>query len=96
MTAKRVLFGTLIWGLIFAAAGGLIGAAIGTFAPGYYRAVFRAERSGGFSPVQVGVGLGVTQGAGAGLAMAFATYAYFAWRDQRAANDADNEANDAQ
>lgn len=49
-----------------AAAGAGIGWVLGTFAPGYYRTVFRCGDSPEFNPVQVGVGLGLTQGLGPG------------------------------
>jgi hypothetical protein len=47
--------------------GALIGLLLGTFAPGYYRTVFRYGDSPDFSAVQVGAGLGLSQGLIAGL-----------------------------
>jgi hypothetical protein len=48
--------------VLFSAAGGAIGYAIGRLAPGYYRVWFRASVGPDFDPVQLGLGLGLTQG----------------------------------
>jgi hypothetical protein len=66
--------------------GWLMGALMGGFNPGYYVAIFGAERTPGFDPYEVAVGLGITQGAGAGLGVGLAlvamhyAYRYFARR----------------
>jgi hypothetical protein len=60
----------LIWsiGAVLATAsisgvlGMLIGAALGSFMPGYYRSVFPSGDSPHFDPVAVGIGQGLTQG----------------------------------
>lgn len=62
MTARRGLGIVLVYGATFASIGGIIGALLGTVAPGYYRSMFRGGHAPDFHPTQVGVGLGVTQG----------------------------------
>jgi hypothetical protein len=47
--------------------GCLIGYLLGTYVPGYYRAVFSNGNSPTFNPVSVGIGLGLTQGLTVGL-----------------------------
>lgn len=67
MSVARGLAIIVACGVGFGAAGGLLGFALGTGAPGYYRTVFRAGDDPAFNPVQVGLGLGVTQGLIGGL-----------------------------
>jgi hypothetical protein len=54
-------------GIGFAFAGGLIGYALGRFAPAYYRGVYAIVEPSDFDPVQVGIGLGISQGLIAGV-----------------------------
>ena len=56
-----------------------IGAFIGNFAPGYYRAVFPRVDEARFDPVAIGVGLGLTEGTAAGLALGLITVVVIAW-----------------
>jgi hypothetical protein len=51
----------------FGFAGGLIGYALGRFAPAYYRGVYGIVEPSTFNPVQVGLGLGISQGLIAGV-----------------------------
>ncbi len=83
MTAKTALATVLVWGIAFAFAGAVIGAAIGTVAPAYYRSVFRHGDSPNFNPLQVGIGLGATQGVASGVAFSIALLGLLAWRDIR-------------
>ena len=85
MTARSALTTVIVTGIAFACVGAIIGATIGTFAPGYYRTVFRHADLTNFNPMQVGIGLGVTQGFSAGIAISLAVLALLAWRDARAA-----------
>ena len=66
-----------------AAVGAGIGLALGTFAPGYYRTVFRYGDSPEFNAVQVGVGLGLSQGVAAGLAVGCVVVLAVTWYDIR-------------
>lgn len=67
--------------LIFAAMGAGFGWMLGTYLPGYYRAVFRGGDEPGFDPLQAGIGLGLTQGFGGGIVVAVIIIAIFVWRD---------------
>lgn len=68
---------------LLAGVGGGIGWALGTFAPGYYRGVFRSGNEPWFDPVAVGVGQGLTQGTAGGVAVGLVMVALFLWRDSR-------------
>ncbi len=68
---------------LFAGIGGGIGWALGTFNPGYYRAVFRNGPEPWFDPVAVGVGQGIGQGVTGGAVVGVAVVALFLWRDVR-------------
>lgn len=81
MSARTILLTILFGGIAFAAVGGLFGAALGTFVPGYYRTVFAAGRLPDFHPIQLGIGLGVTQGFALGLALSVCAVAVQAGRD---------------
>ncbi|QDV27578.1 hypothetical protein Q31a_59700 [Aureliella helgolandensis] len=77
----------LLWslGAVFGAAGVggvlglLVGAGLGTFAPGYYRSVFAGGTSPTFDPVAVGIGQGLTQGIVFGGLIGLALVAMFYW-----------------
>ncbi len=69
---------------ILAGIGGGIWWALGTFAPGYYRSVFRSGNEPWFDPVSVGVGQGLTQGTAGGVVVGLVVVALFIWRDTRA------------
>lgn len=88
MTAKTALGTVLAWGITFACVGAVLGATIGTVAPGYYRAVIRQGDAPGFNPLQVGIGLGATQGLASGVAISIVVLALLAWRDMRAGRPA--------
>ncbi len=68
---------------MLAVIGGGTGWALGTFAPGYYRSVFRNGNEPSFDPVSVGVGQGLTQGTSGGVAVGLVVVALFIWRDTR-------------
>jgi hypothetical protein len=67
--------------------GGLFGAglrfALGRFAPGYYRSLFRNGDRPGFDPEAVGLGLGATQGVVVGLVVGLAIVFMLAWFNSR-------------
>jgi len=70
--------------------GGVLGWSLGTYAPGYYRGVFRNGDDPSFDPVAVGVGQGLTQGFAGGVVVGLILVALFLWRDsshRRAADD---------
>lgn len=72
---------TLACAAIGTFSGWLLGALMGGFNPGYYVAIFMAEREPSFDPYEVAVGLGITQGAGAGLGAGLSLVAlYYAYR----------------
>jgi hypothetical protein len=81
----------LIWsvGTVFgsAVAGGvlglLIGAALGAFAPGYYRSIFINGDSPSFDPLAMGIGLGLTQGVFLGGLVGIVLVALFYWYRSR-------------
>jgi hypothetical protein len=75
-----VVFGCTIAGSTL---GLTAGAALGTFAPGYYRAVFSNGGEPHFDPVAVGIGQGVTQGTGFGALIGLALVAMFYWYNTR-------------
>lgn len=83
MTAKRALATVLLWGLAFSLTGGAVGAGIGTFAPDYYRSMFRTGHSLDFKPLEVGIGLGVTQGLASGVAISLGVVALLTWQELR-------------
>lgn len=66
---------TLACGAIGTFSGWLLGALMGAFNPGYYVAIFMAQRDPTFDPYEVAVGLGITQGAGAGFGIGLALVA---------------------
>jgi hypothetical protein len=81
MSARTILFTILLAGFAFAGVGGLVGAVLGAFAPGYYRTVFAAGGAPDFHPIQLGIGLGVTQGFALGLALSISAVAIQAGRE---------------
>lgn len=58
-----------------------IGAALGQWAPGYYRTMFSIDSSTDFAPLQTGIGLGLTQGLFAGLLLGILVVAFLLWND---------------
>jgi hypothetical protein len=80
----RALAVVALCGLAFALAGTAIGYGLGTFAPDYYRGVFRDGQRSDFNPVDVGIGLGCTQGLVLGVALGTAAALAGAWRRSRA------------
>jgi hypothetical protein len=74
-----------VFGAAFAGGvlGLMIGAALGTFAPGYYRSVFASGNSANFDPVAVGIGQGLTQGVVFGGLIGLALVAMFYWYRSR-------------
>jgi len=70
-------------GLAFALIGGLIGYAMGTFAPDYYRVVFHNPPQGDLNPAHAGLGLGLTQGLVAGLVVGLVIVVTVEWYKSR-------------
>ena len=62
-----------------------VGAAIGRFAPNYYRSIFSNGGDPSFDPMAVGVGLGLTQGAGLGTLAGLILVALYYWYRTRTA-----------
>ena len=83
MTVRTALATVAASTALFAGIGGGVGWAIGTFNPGYYRAVFSTGREPWFDPVSVGIGQGVGQGVFGGAVVGLALVALFVWRDVR-------------
>jgi len=81
----------LLWSVVAvfgsAVIGGLIGlgigAALGSFVPGYYRSVFFGGSDPTFDPVAVGIGQGLTQGVVFGALIGLALVAMFYWYRSR-------------
>ena len=67
MTVARGFIITIVSGVTCTAIGGLWGYVLGTFAPDYYRTVFRIPSGDRLDLAQAGLGLGLTQGLAAGL-----------------------------
>lgn len=65
------------------AVGGLLGYAIGAFAPDAYVAMFRLPLDGQISPAEVGVGLGVGQGMILGAVIGILLVAIVTWFEVR-------------
>ena len=83
MTVKRA-FGIVAGSAaVCAAIGATLGLLLGTFAPGYYRTVFRYGDAPDFNPTQIGFGLGLTQGLIAGLAVGCVFVLAVAWYSSR-------------
>lgn len=83
MTVERGFLITIISGLAFAAIGAALGLGIGSFAPDYYRFLFRVPPGAMFDPAQAGLALGLTQGVAAGLVVGIAIVAIVAWYEAR-------------
>jgi hypothetical protein len=83
LVAPRAILFVLASSAACGAAGLLIGAALGTLVPGYYRSVFSNGESPNFDPVAVGIGQGLTQGIGTGLAVGIALLVVHYWRRTR-------------
>ena len=86
MTVVRGFIITIASGLAFAAIGGVLGYAMGTFAPDYYRLVFRIPQGIELDPAQAGLGLGLTQGLAAGLFIGLVIVVAVAWYRSRLTN----------
>ena len=86
MTVVRGFIITIASGLAFAALGGVLGYAMGTFAPDYYRIVFRIPPGVELDPAHVGLGLGLTQGLAVGLIIGLVIVVAVAWYKSRLPN----------
>ena len=64
---SRALLTVLTSTFVFAGLGAVIGLALGSFLPDYYRNVFAGGGRPGFNPQSVGLGLGLTQGTVGGV-----------------------------
>ena len=82
-TSPRILFTSI--GAVFCssviggAMGLLIGVALGTLVPSYYRSTFSSGDSPNFDPVAVGIGQGLTQGVVFGGLIGLILVAMFYW-----------------
>lgn len=83
MTVVRGFAITILSGVVFGLASGLIGFCLGTFAPDYYRVVFRIPPSMNVDPAHAGLGLGITQGLAAGLFIGLVIVVSVAWYESR-------------
>ena len=83
MTVVRGFIITIASGVAFSALGGVLGYAMGTYAPDYYRLVFQIPPSIQLNPAHVGLGLGVTQGLVAGLVIGLVIVVAVAWYKSR-------------
>ena len=83
MTVVRGFIVTIVSGLAFASIGGVLGYAMGTFAPDYYRIVFHIPPGMELDPAQAGLGLGLTQGLAAGLVVGLVIVLAVAWYRSR-------------
>lgn len=95
MTRQHPLVTVILSTLAFTLLGGLVGHALGNFAPGYYRAVFEDGHSPFFNPAQVGLGLGITQGMTSGAIIGVVlvvVQGYFALRREAAAKSTETSA----
>lgn len=70
------VFGCVLLGGLL---GLLIGAGLGSFAPGNYRSVFSHGSDPGFDPLAVGIGQGLTQGVVFGGFLGLAVVGMFHW-----------------
>ena len=82
MSLKKALAIVLVTTAGFTLLGSVIGAALGQWAPGYYRVMFPAADHPDFPTVQVGVGLGLTQGLAAGVLVGLIVVALLIWNDR--------------
>lgn len=85
MTVARGFVITIISGVVFGCLGGGAGWLLGSFAPDYYRLVFRIPPEVRIDPAQAGLGLGVTQGVGTGLLIGLVIVVAVAWYNSRTA-----------
>ncbi len=76
---------TIASGLAFGLVGAGMGFMLGTFAPDYYRTVFRIPSQASIEPAQAGLGLGLTQGLAAGLTIGLVIVVSVAWYNSRMA-----------
>ncbi|VTS06859.1 hypothetical protein [Tuwongella immobilis] len=87
MTIRSAIGTIAAFTAMLAAIGGSIGWALGTYAPGYYRSVFRNGNEPWFDPVDVGLGQGLTQGTTGGVVVGLIVVALFIWRDTRGSRE---------
>ncbi|MCA9212823.1 MAG: hypothetical protein KDB27_07155 [Planctomycetales bacterium] len=83
MTVLRGFAITIASGVIFAVFGAGMGYFLGSFAPDYYRTVFRIPPGVSIDPAQAGLGLGVTQGLVGGLIIGLVIVVSVAWYNSR-------------
>lgn len=85
LTVERGFLITIVSGVVFAGIGSLLGYGIGTFAPEYYRIVFRIPSDVPLSTQRLGLALGATQGVIAGLGVGLVIVVAVAWCAVRSA-----------
>ena len=83
MTIRQAVATVAASAALLTGVGAGVGSALGTYAPGHYRAVFPRGNEPWFDPVSVGVGQGLTQGVAGGVAAGLVVVAIFVWRDTR-------------
>lgn len=87
MTVARGFMITIVSGIACSLMGGLLGYALGMFAPDYYRTVFHIPPGVALDPAQAGLGLGVTQGLAVGLFIGLVVVVAVAWYNSRLARN---------
>ncbi len=85
MTLIRAFLAVAGSTVICTAVGIGLGAGLGYFAPGYYRAVLLSGRSPGFDPVQIGIGFGLNAGVIAGIVIGLIIVAIVTYFELRTA-----------
>jgi predicted ribosomally synthesized peptide with SipW-like signal peptide len=83
MSVLRGFVITLISGISFAVIGAVAGYLLGSFAPDYYRVMFRVPPDVSFNVSHAGLGLGVTQGFAAGCVVGLVIVVTVAWYNSR-------------
>jgi hypothetical protein len=83
MTITRGFVIIVLSALAFGSTGCGIGFTLGTYAPDFYRIVFRAPPGGAIDPVQVGVGVGLVNGLMIGLAIGVVIVVVTTWWNVR-------------
>ena len=83
MTLRKATLYVAATSTLAALLGCSVGIGIGTFAPDYYRFVFRVEPDVDFHPAAVGGAMGFMQGGGVGLAIGVILVVIYCWYSLR-------------
>jgi len=81
MNFKTGFVMVLLSGIALAGVGAVLGAAIGWFAPAYYRIMFNLGDLPDFNLVSFGIVLGATQGFVVGVVISLIVLALLVWRE---------------